>query len=90
MIRPSVITRVKIYNELTHSDRLRNAKIEVASSLDMMQNYQLCAAFDRITTPDQIETFKCDKPSLGRYVRLRLSQQGYLQVCEMQVMGYYL
>lgn len=86
--KPSIIARVQIYSGTFVTGLIaENAMIEVASSFDMMQDYQVCAKLGKL--PFLLKTFKCEKTVLGRYVRLVLNQQGFLTVCEMQVMGYY-
>lgn len=84
LTKPSVITRVKVYTAILFGSKLKGAKIEVSSSFDMTQNYQVCAKMESTL---YYQTFTCEKTILGRYVRL--SQQDYLHVCEMHVIGYY-
>ena len=73
-----------------HSHRLQNATIHIADSEDMTSNKQLCASFQKITTENQIENFKCTASLIGRYVRLSLHTDNILTVCEMQVWGYFI
>lgn len=81
------ITRVKIYNLIAFSDRLKNAAIEVAASNDMSKNNRFCAKVPKIFPQDQIQNFDCQPYTSGRYVRL-IKSGGYLHVCELQVFGY--
>ncbi|XP_057303182.1 uncharacterized protein LOC130640682 [Hydractinia symbiolongicarpus] len=83
-----IITRVKIYNLISHAYRLKNAKIEVAASSDMLKSKQICAKVPKITTLDQIQSFDCSPYTTGRYVQLIKKREEYLNVCEMQVFGY--
>ena len=94
--RKTLMISVKIYNRLDsdatkHSTNLHNGFIYVSDLEDSPRNSrELCASFDKIETPTQIQKFYCRLGAMGRFVRLLLKSYTKLYICEMQVFGYYM
>ena len=83
LLAAAIIDYIIIYNrnDYAHAaDRLRNVRVDVSNDETFKDSKQLCTKFEKITDPHQIQKFE-------RYVRL--SMNGILHICEMQVYGYY-
>ena len=92
LVQTAVINRVKIYNRSDgiSANRLKNVLIEIADSSDMSLNPRSCASFSEVTDKvTQIENSNCTYPMVGRYVRLTQHNDEPLNICEMQVYGFY-